>query len=96
MSEELQMNEDELVDVLLVLKENADLRDIFLKVLEQASFSQQQRIAVLRNSLEQKKAPQEIIGFLKSLSDVHTANFVYTELKIVLTLPVSNVLVKLS
>tara|TARA_Y100000748_G_scaffold304253_1_gene313675 strand:+ start:42222 stop:42476 length:255 start_codon:yes stop_codon:yes gene_type:complete len=80
-SEELQMNEDELVDVLLVLKENADLRDIFLKVLEQASFSQQQRIAVLRNSLEQKKAPQEIIGFLKSLSDVHTANFVYTELK---------------
>ncbi len=81
MSEELQMNEDELVDVLLVLKENADLRDIFLKVLEQASFSQQQRIAVLRNSLEQKKAPQEIIGFLKSLSDVHTANFVYTELK---------------
>lgn len=81
MSEELQMNEDELVDVLLVLKENADLRDIFLKVLEQASFSQQQRIAVLRNSLEQKNAPQEIIGFLKSLSDVHTANFVYTELK---------------
>ncbi|MEC9284244.1 MAG: hypothetical protein VX642_16130 [Bdellovibrionota bacterium] len=75
------MNEDDLVDVLLVLKENNDLREIFLKVLEQASFSQQQRIAVLRNSLEKKKAPQEVIGFLKSLSDVHTANFIYNELK---------------
>ena len=75
------MNEDVLVDVLLVLKENKDLREIFLKVLEQASFSQQQRIAVLRNSLEEKNAPQEVIGFLKSLGDVHTANFIYNELK---------------
>tara|TARA_Y100000782_G_scaffold2206_1_gene2192 strand:- start:36132 stop:36305 length:174 start_codon:yes stop_codon:yes gene_type:complete len=57
------MNEDELVDVLLVLKENADLRDIFLKVLEQASFSQQQRIAVLRNSLEQKKRLKKSLDF---------------------------------
>ncbi|MFN8943604.1 MAG: hypothetical protein ACK5WZ_03175 [Pseudobdellovibrionaceae bacterium] len=72
---------DQLVSVVIAIKEDPKLNDLFVRVLELGSATQQVRVNHLRLELEKINAPEEILSFLHLLRNDQIAQKVLQELK---------------
>ena len=80
MSEE-QDNMQYLVDVVLAIKDDPELTECFIRVLQMGSSTQQVRASLLLQELERLKAPDEVKNFVRLLGNDKLAHHVLRELK---------------
>lgn len=70
----------ELAKSILVIKSDPHLKKTFIDVLEIGSYTQQVRVNKITEAIKVHNPPEEIVRFLKLLSDDKIANLVYSEL----------------
>lgn len=72
---------DQMVRVVRSIQSDENLRQVFVRVLEIGSLSQQERVYRLKQALEGAGAPAELVNFLELLLSEQIAHQVYLELK---------------
>ncbi len=72
---------DELAEIVIAIKEDDKLRDCFVRVLKFGASTQQVRATNLKRELEAMDAPEEVINFVRLLSDPKIANLVLEEIQ---------------
>lgn len=75
------MTIDDAARIFMAIKSDPKLSDLFSKVLEQGSFSQQHRISRLLDALEKKEAEEEVLEFVRLLGDPEFAQKFYSYLQ---------------
>lgn len=72
---------DAFVDAVMVIKSDAQLRSLFIRILEYGSATQQVRVATLLLELDKVRAPQYVRDFVLKLSNDQLAHAVLAELQ---------------
>lgn len=71
---------DRIVDVVLALKSDPELKECFSRVLRIGSSTQQVRVSLLIEELKKRGAPVKILEFAQALSNEKIAQLVLQEL----------------
>lgn len=73
-------NYDELIDIVIAIKEDEQLKKCFNHILQFGSHTQQVRVNTLLNELESLRAPDKVKNFVRLLSNDQLAQLVLREI----------------
>ena len=72
---------DKMVSSVLAIKEDPNLKSLFLRILELGSATQQVRVSLLLGELEKIQAPSQVLQFVELLQNEQMAQAVLQELR---------------